>query len=118
MNAQLSKDAMAYGLGGGLDSLNVKQHKEYYKESTSTYHHSISRDIYLPIKVTNNWNEGEWVLAWGTNTVTNKKSRVKITIPYHIAYMVTDGKISEIYYFYDMLNILSKEGWSITPPKE
>ena len=118
MNAELSKDAMTYGAGGGLDSLTVKQHKEYFMESTSKYNHAISRDIYLPVKVTDNWNEGEWVLVWGTNTVTNKKSGVIIPIPFHIAFLVADGKISKMYYFYDMLNIMSKEGWSITPPKE
>ncbi len=118
MNAQLSKDAMTYGVGGGLDSLTVKQHKEYFKESTSEYNHSISRDMYLPVKVTDNWNEGEWVLVWGTNTVTNKKSGVIIPIPFHIAILVANGKISQMYYFYDMLNIISKEGWTITPPKK
>jgi len=118
MSSQLSKDVMIRGLGGGLDSLNFKQHKEYYKESTSNYVHSISRDLYLPVKVTDNWNEGEWVLVWGTNTVTNKKSGVKIPVPYHIAIQVANGKISQMFYFYDMLNILSSEGWSITPPKK
>lgn len=118
MNAQLSKNAMSYGLGGGLDSLNVKQHKEYYKESISNYNHSISKDIYIPIKVTDNWNEGEWILTWGTNTVTNKESGAIIPIPYHIAFIVADGKISQVYYYYDMLNILTNDGWSITPPKQ
>lgn len=28
MNAQLSEDVKVKGLGGGLDSLNIKQHKE------------------------------------------------------------------------------------------
>ncbi|PHS67986.1 MAG: hypothetical protein COB12_01870 [Flavobacterium sp.] len=118
MNAQLSKDVMVRGLGGGLDSLNFKQHKEYYKESTSNYVHTISGELYLPVKVTDNWNEGEWVLVWGTNTVTNKKSGVIIPIPFHIAILVANGKISQMYYFYDMLNIISKEGWTITPPKK
>ena len=118
MNAQLSKDAMSYGLGGGLDSLNVKQHKEYYKESTSNYTHSITRDVYLPIKVTDNWNEGEWILAWGTNTITNKKSDKKTAVPYHIAFVVANNKITHMYYFYDMSNFLKSNGWTITPPKK
>ncbi len=117
MNAQLSKDVYIQGLGGGLDSLNYKQHKEYYKESTSKYVHKISQDLYLPVKVTDNWNEGEWVLSWGTNTVTNKKTKTEIPVPYHTASLVADGKIIRLIYFYDMLNILAKDGWSITPPK-
>lgn len=117
MNAQLSKDVYIQGLGGGIDSLNYKQHKEYYKESTSKYVHKISQDLYLPVKVTDNWNEGEWVLSWGTNTITNKKTKIEIPVPYHTASLVADGKIIRLIYFYDMLNILAKDGWSLTPPK-
>lgn len=118
MNAQLSKDVFIQGLGGGADSLNLKQHTVYYTESTSKYSHNISRDLYLPVKVTNNWNEGEWVLSWGTNTITNKKTKTEISIPYHTASLVADGKIIRLIYFYDMLNILTTQGYTITPPKK
>lgn len=116
MNAQLADNAIIYGLGGGLDSLNVSQHKEYYKNSTATYNHVITQDLYLPVKVTNNWNEGEWVLAWGTNTVTVKKTGKSIAIPYHTANLVQNGKIIVTRYFYDMLNIMESQGYTITPP--
>jgi len=118
MNQYLSEDAMVYNLGGGRDSLNPKQHREYYTNSTNTYTHSISRDLYLPVKVTNNWNEGEWVLAWGTNTVTNKKNGKVSVIPYHTATIFENGKIKAIHYFYDMSNIMKTQGWTMTPPKE
>lgn len=75
MNAQLHEKAMIHGLGGGLDSLNVMQHKKYFTNSTNQYTHSISGDLYLPIKVENYWNEGKWLLSWGTNTVTDKKTK-------------------------------------------
>lgn len=116
MNAQLANNAMIYGLGGGLDSLNVSQHKAYYKNSTDTYNHLVTQDLYLPVKVSNNWNEGEWVLAWGTNTVTVKKTGKSIAIPYHTVNLVQDGKIIVMRYFYDMLNIIESQGYTITPP--
>jgi len=117
MNEQLAPNAMIYGLGGGLDSLNVAQHKEYFTNSASEYIHSITRDLYLPIKVANNWNEGEWVLTWGTNTITNKKSGNKIIVPYHTANLIANGKIVAMRYFYDMSNIMKNSGWTLTPPK-
>ncbi|SFN86633.1 hypothetical protein SAMN04487989_10592 [Bizionia echini] len=117
MNAQLHQDVMIYGLGGGLDSLNMEQHKAYYTNSTSNFKHEITQDLYLPVKVTNSWNEGEWTLSWGLNTVTDKKSGQKIEIPYHTASLVVNGKIMMIRYYYDMANILSKIGWTLTPPK-
>lgn len=118
MNASLADNAMIYGLGGGLDSLNVAQHKEYFTNSTATYKHNITQDLYLPVKVKNNWNEGEWVLAWGTNTVTNKNTGKSIVIPYHTVNLIQNGKIIMTRYFYDMLNILESQGYTITPPKE
>lgn len=118
MNAQLHEGAMVYGLGGGLDSLTVKQHKEYFTNSTNQYKHSISGDLYLPVKVENNWNEGEWLLSWGTNTITDKKSGKEMVVPYHTVSMIEGGKIIMIRYFYDMMNIMTSQGYSISPPKE
>lgn len=116
MNAQLAPGAMIYGLGGGLDSLTVAQHKEYFTTSTSNYKHSLSGELYLPVKVTNNWNEGEWVLAWGTNTLTDKVSGKVIEVPYHSASRLENGKITFMRYWYDMLNIIKTQGFKVTPP--
>jgi len=118
MNAQLHENAMIHGLGGGLDSLNVMQHKEYFINSTNQYTHSIEGDLYLPVKVENNWNEGEWLLSWGTNTITDKKTKKEIVVPYHTVSMIDDGKIIFIRYFYDMLNVATSQGFTITSPKE
>lgn len=118
MSAQLADNAMVYGLGGGLDSLNVAQHTEYFTNSTASYKHNITQDLYLPVKVENNWNEGEWVLAWGTNTITNKKTGKATVVPYHTANLVQNGKIISSRYFYDVLNILESQGYTITPPAE
>ena len=118
MNAQFSEKAMIYGLGGGLDSLTVEQHKEYFTNSTNQYTHSISGNLFLPVKVEDNWNEGEWLLSWGTNTVTDKKTGKEIVIPYHSVSRIEDGKIVFMRYFYDMLNIVTSQGFTLTPPKE
>ncbi|WP_291370934.1 nuclear transport factor 2 family protein [Cyclobacterium sp.] len=116
MNAQFEAGAMIYGLGGGLDSLTVAQHKAYYTESTNTYTHSLSQELYLPVKVTNNWNEGEWILSWGINTLTNKASGKIIEVPYHSASRMENGKITFMRYWYDMLNILETQGFKLNPP--
>ncbi|MEB2785592.1 nuclear transport factor 2 family protein [Algoriphagus persicinus] len=116
MNAQFAPGAMIYGLGGGLDSLTVAQHKEYYTTSTSNYKHSLSGELYLPVKVTNNWNEGEWILSWGTNTLTDKATGKIIEVPYHTASRMENGKITFMRYWYDMLSILETQGFKVTPP--
>lgn len=118
MDAQLAPGAMVYGLGGGLDSLSKAQHKEYYTNSTSQYKHTLSGELYLPVKVTNNWNEGEWVLSWGTNTIQDKKTGKTIPVPYHTAGRVVNGKIVFLRYWYDMLNILEAQGFEVRPPSK
>ena len=112
----LANDAMVYGLGGGLDSLNVAEHKTYWSKSFSNYNHSISKDLYLPVKVVNSWNEGEWLLTWGLNTITNKKTGKTSMVPYHIAFLIADGKIASISYYLDYVNLMSSQGFKITPP--
>lgn len=116
MNAQFATGAMIYGLGGGLDSLTVAQHNEYYTNSTNQFKHSLSQELYLPVKVSNNWNEGEWILSWGTNTLTNKVNGEIIEVPYHSASRMENGKITFMRYWYDMLNILETQGFKVTPP--
>jgi hypothetical protein len=118
MTAQLAPGAMIYGLGGGLDSLTVAQHKEYYTNSTNQFKHTLSQELYLPVKVTNNWNEGEWVLSWGVNTIQHKTTGKIIRVPYHTAGVIVNGKIARLHYWYDMLNVLRGQGFEIKPPSE
>ncbi|NAS11963.1 nuclear transport factor 2 family protein [Flavobacteriaceae bacterium R33] len=118
MNAQFASDAVIYNLGGAVDSTSVAGHGEYYTRSTNTYNHKFARDFYLPVKVTDYWNEGEWVLSWGTNVVTSKKEGAQISVPFHTAAMIENGKIKRLYYFYDMLNILKNQGFTIQPPSK
>lgn len=118
MSAQLAENAMVHGLGGGLDSLNVAGHTEYFTNTAANYKNVITQDLYLPVKVENNWNEGEWVLVWGTNTITDKKTGKNIVIPFHTVNLVENGKIIFLRYFYDMLNIREGQGFTITPPTE
>ncbi|WP_339627641.1 nuclear transport factor 2 family protein [uncultured Maribacter sp.] len=116
--ALMTKDAMVYGLGGGLDSLNATQHKAYWVNSLTNYKHNISNDLYLPVKVENNWNEGEWLLTWGVNTLENNKTGIVTPVPYHIASLVVDGKITTMRYYLDYISLLTKQGYSVTPPTE
>ena len=116
ITALMNKDAMVYGLGGGLDSLNTMKHKAYWINSLANYKHSISNDLYLPVKVENNWNEGEWLLTWGVNTIENNNTGIVTPVPYHIASLIVDGKITTMRYYLDYIGLLTKQGYTVTPP--
>jgi len=114
----MTEDAMVYGLVGGLDSLNTAQHKAYWVNSLDNFKHSISNDLYLPVKVENNWNEGEWLQTWGINTLTNNRTGKTIPVPYHIASSIVGNKISTVHYYLDYANLLTKQGYKLTPHSE
>lgn len=118
LQKNLADKAMIYGLGAGNDSLTVEQHKDYLKESMDIYNYDVTSELYLPVKVTNNWNEGEWVLCWGLNTVTNKKTGKKSPVRYHTAILTENGKeIVGVYYYYDTGDVMRSQGFTITPPE-
>jgi ketosteroid isomerase-like protein len=117
MDSLLHKDIMVRGLGGGLDSMTKAQHKEYFTNSTNQYKHTLSNELYLPVKVTNSMNEGERVLSWGLNTITNKSTGKEVRVPYHTVCVIVDGKITRMNYWYDLMNIAVWQGYTITPPK-
>lgn len=115
MNSFLSGDVMVYGLGGALDSLTKQQHMEFYVARTADYKYTFTNELYLPVKVTNNWNAGEWVLSWGVATLTDKKTRAVIQVPYHTAALLENGKIKQLRYWYDNLNIAQSQGMKLVP---
>lgn len=119
LEKNLSAKAMIYGLGAGNDSLTVAQHKDFLKESMKAYTYEVASELYLPVKVTNHWNEGEWVLCWGLNTVTNRKTGKKSPVRYHTAILTENGnKIVGIYYYYDTGDIMKSQGFTIKAPSE
>ena len=118
LEKNLSPKAMIYGLGAGNDSLTVAQHKDFLKASMDKYTYKVTSELYLPVKVTNNWNEGEWVLCWGLNTITNKKTGKKSPVRYHTAILNENGKeIVAVYYYYDTGDVMATQGFTITPPE-
>ncbi len=117
MNSQFAPNAMIYGLGDA-DSLNVTQHKTYMLESITNFNHSFSNQTFLPVKVNTADSpvKGEWVLSWGVNTLTEKETDKKIQVPYHTSCLIENGKITEMYFYYNRLNIVKNLGYTITPP--
>lgn len=120
MIAQLADDAKIYGLNAGFsEAMNPSQLSEYYKESFATTKHSIDPNTsYAPIKVTGGINEGEWVMVWTTDTISNKKTGQEIAIPAQVTCVVEDGKIKMMAHYYDQLNVMTSMGYTLQPPTE
>lgn len=120
MLAQLADDAKIYGLTGGpSNEMNPTQLSEYYKESFATTKHTIDENTaYAPIKVTGGINEGEWVMVWTTDTISNKKTGQEIVIPAQVTCILKNGKIAMIAHYYDQLNVMTSMGYTLQPPSK
>ena len=120
MVAQLADDAKIYGLSGGpTNVMNPSQLSEYYKESFAATKHSIDPNTsYAPIKVTGGINEGEWVMVWTTDTISNKKTGQEIAIPAQVTCLVENDKITMMAHYYDQLNVMTSMGYTLQPPTE
>jgi hypothetical protein len=61
-------------------------------------------------------NAGDWVLKWGTVTVEYKNGMPSATFNLHLATRVDNGKIAFTIDYYNVWDILSQQGFTLTPP--
>ena len=118
MAAQFAEDAEIYGLSGApLNKMNRTQLSEYFKGNFAEATYVIDENTaYLPLKVTDGNNKGEWVMVWTTVTVTIKESGKEIAIPAQLTCFIEKGKITRIMHYYDQLNVAQSQGYTLQPP--
>ncbi len=59
---------------------------------------------------------GDWVLDWGKLTMNYKNGKPSITVWYHSAMRIKNGKIERQRIFFDVADLLTQQGFTITPP--
>lgn len=115
LRAQVTDDARFYNLGS-FDSLTIDQTVDYWKKGREAATPVLSEnEIWLPVSVKEGPRKGNWVLHWGSNTLSYPNGET-ISFPYHIATKLEDGKISNIYFYYDNNRIIRALGYAIDPP--
>lgn len=111
----VTEDVRFYNLGS-FDSLNLNQTIEYWKKGRETATPALAENqIWLPVSVKEGPRQGQWVLHWGSNTLSYPNGE-SISFPYHIATKMDGDKISRIYFYYDNNRIIRAMGYAIDPP--
>ncbi len=111
----VTEDARFYNLGS-FDSLNLEQTIEYWKKGRETAVPTLAENqIWLPVSVKDGPRQGEWVLHWGSNTLSYPNGET-VSFPYHLATRMEGDKISKIYFYYDNNRIIRAMGYAIDPP--
>ena len=112
-----TKDATFYNLGS-YDSLNLDQTIKYWTEGRKIATPLLSEDgVWLAVAVPQGPREGNWILHWGTNTLSYPTGET-ITFPYHVAMKFRDESVSQIHFYYDNNRIIRALGYEIQPPLE
>lgn len=115
LRKSVKEDAYFYNLGIS-DSLNVDQTIEYWEKGRDIATPTISEDgVWLPVEVKSGPRKGEWVLHWGSNTLTYPNGET-ISFPYHVAFKFDGDKINQAYFYYDNNRIIRALGYDIQPP--
>lgn len=61
---------------------------------------------------------GDWVLDWGKLTINYKNGKPSVTVWFHAALRLKNGKINRQRNFYDTGDVMSQQGFSFEPTKE
>ncbi len=111
-------DAMAYGVGGGQDSMKVADLVARQKTDRDKYTSvAVQNGPLLPLNVASGPQKGDWVFDWNRHTAVRKDGG-KESFPYHIVCQMVDGKCRRIWYYYNEAPVMAQQGWKFTPPNK
>ena len=117
LRSNLKQDAIIYGLGN-TDSIDVDETITYWSRGRDDANPNLAENgTWLTVSMEEGPRKGNWVLYWGTNTLTYKNGE-EITFPFHVSMKMEDGKVSEAHFYYDNMKIIRALGYAISPPLE
>ncbi|WP_324721475.1 hypothetical protein [Salinimicrobium sp. HB62] len=110
-------DAKFFNLGS-YDSLSVGQTVQYWKKGREIATPVLSEDgVWLAVTVPEGPREGNWILHWGTNTLSYPTGET-ISFPYHVALKFHENKVRQYHFYYDNNRIIRALGYEVQPPFE
>jgi hypothetical protein len=120
LSSFLTDDVIIFGLGGISDSINKKQHLEMYTAQFAQNTYDVNENTNLSLRIGEGAQvpPGEYGFSWGTVSSTSKSTKRTAMTSYHVVTAIDEGKISMMWFFYDTLPFVLRDGATITPPKK
>ncbi|MBK9489454.1 MAG: nuclear transport factor 2 family protein [Haliscomenobacter sp.] len=106
---------MLYG-PSAADSSNAQKELTSWAENYKTHMNRKVEFITQTFKVLSGNLQGNWVSMWGTYSCTIDGKN--IAIPFQSTSRVENVKITRISMYFDNLSVLTKLGYTLTPPKK
>lgn len=115
LRSHVQRDAYFYNLGS-FDSLSLDQTINYWKKGRESATPLLAEDgAWLPVSVPEGPRKGNWILHWGTNTLSYPNGET-ISFPYHVALKFQNNKVNQAHFYYDNNRIIRALGYEIQPP--
>jgi hypothetical protein len=118
--AMLADNFKQYGpaLADSLDrQQTIDLWNKRWSEQLSSVKYSEAEAIAITLKPeTSPNNAGDWVLKWGNIKADYKDGSASINFNIHFAFKVENGKITRIFDYYNVADILTQQGFTFVPP--
>ncbi len=103
---------------GTKDSVSRPAMLVNWKQAWDQEYSSMSYDRYaiLTKTVKEGRVAGDWVLDWGKLTMNYKNGKPSVTIWYHSAMRIKNGKIERQRIFFDVADVLTQQGYTFSLP--
>jgi hypothetical protein len=120
LSSFFTDDAMIIGLGGISDTINKKQHLEMYTANFAQNTYDVNEGVNLSIRIGEGAQvpPGDYGFSWGTVSSTSKSTKKTAMTSYHVVTAINDGKIAMMWFFYDTMPFVLRDGATIMPPKK
>lgn len=117
LRSHLSPEAKIYGLGN-TDTLTVDETLTYWSRGRDDATPTLSENgTWLTVSMEEGPRKGNWVMYWGTNTLTYRNGE-DISFPFHVSMKMEDNQVIEAHFYYDNMKIIRSLGYAISPPLE
>ena len=100
-----------------LDSANAEQSIARWQSNYKTQLNRKVGFITQTFKVLQGNLKGNWVSMWGDYTFTDANTSKTITFPFQYTVQVANGKVVNDRIYYDVMSILTQNGYTVTPPE-
>lgn len=115
LRENVQEEAYFYNLGS-FDSLTLDQTINYWKRGRETATPVLADDgAWLAVSVPQGPRKGNWILHWGTNTLSYPNGET-ISFPYHVALKFKNDKVNQAHFYYDNNRIIRALGYEIQMP--
>lgn len=117
-SAAVTADFMAHNMFADVDTSNISQVlATWAANGAARTNQKLETTAFTALSVTEGDYAGDWLQFWGNYSANDNASGADFALPVYINSRMVDGKIAQMFIYYDRLGFLLKTGYTLTPPE-